>query len=200
MCCYKIMKQKLSEDQLSAFICLYFHLYSCYIKVLYIYSLVKFHTLGFILKKYATIASDICVSSYCVITKLCLTRAHSLYSVLTGICCLEMKHNHRSWLTNNLQTKRTLPVWLFWHFTMIYCSYDCLIDNRCFLLPCGLHLYFLHNLKPTFYEWTVQQKLFVLPNTDCKSLSCTGYEIITKTIIPLETLLLLQWHILWRSL
>jgi hypothetical protein len=29
----------------------------------------------------------------------CLTHAHSLYAGLTGIWCLEMKHDHRSWLT-----------------------------------------------------------------------------------------------------
>jgi hypothetical protein len=33
-----------------------------------------------------------------------------------------------------------------------------------------------------------------------RALSCTDYEVNTKMIIPPETLLQLQWHILWRYL
>jgi hypothetical protein len=68
---YKNMKQNVSEDQLSKFIYLYFNLYSNHIKVyiyIYIYLLVKFHTSGFILKKYATVTTDMHVSSQYVIT------------------------------------------------------------------------------------------------------------------------------------
>jgi hypothetical protein len=82
------------KDQLSEFIYLYFHLHSNYIKV-NIYLLVKFHTFGFILKKYATVATDMYVSSHHMITKVCLTHAYSLYAVLTGVWCLQMKHGHR---------------------------------------------------------------------------------------------------------
>jgi hypothetical protein len=44
----------------------------------------------------------------------------------------------------------------------------CLTDDKHFLLPYGLNLYFLRKFKPTVDEWTVQQKLFGLPNNDCK--------------------------------
>jgi hypothetical protein len=73
----------------------YFHLYSCYIEV-YICFLVKFCTFGFILKTYATIATDMHFSSKYVTTKICLTHTHTLYAVLTGVRCLEMKHDHRT--------------------------------------------------------------------------------------------------------
>jgi hypothetical protein len=94
---YKIMKQKVSEDQLSEFIYeyMYIHLYSHYIKV-YIYFFAKFHTFGFILKRYATATTDMHFSSQYMITKLCLTCARSLYTALTSIWCPEIKHNHRS--------------------------------------------------------------------------------------------------------
>jgi hypothetical protein len=71
-----------------------FCLCSHYSKV-YVYFLVKFCTFGFILKKYATVSTDMHFSSKYVITKVCLTWAHSLYAFLTGIWCLEMKRDHR---------------------------------------------------------------------------------------------------------
>jgi hypothetical protein len=143
MYCYKLWNNKSMKHQLSEFIYLYFHLYSCYIKI-YIYIfffLVKFHTFGFILKKCATVATDMHFSSQYVIRKVCLTHAHSVYGILTGIWYLEMKHDHRSW-QNHLQSKHT-HVWLLQHFTMTLYSSDCLTDNRRFFLPCGLNLYFL---------------------------------------------------------
>jgi hypothetical protein len=51
---------------------------------------------------------------------------------------------------------------------MTYYGSGCLIDNRCYWLPIMLNLYFLHKFKAAVDEWTVQQKLFVLPNIDCK--------------------------------
>jgi hypothetical protein len=160
MCCYKIMRKKSLKDQLSEFIYLCFHLHSYYIKV-YIYFLVKFHTFGFILK-YTTLMTGIQFSLQCMIIKACVTHAHSVYGVLTGVWCLEMKQNRRNWqITSSLNTH----VWLLRHFTMTYYSSDCLIDNR----PCGVNLYFLCKLKAAVDEWTVQQKLFLLPNIDCKS-------------------------------
>jgi hypothetical protein len=63
------------------------------LKLIYIF-LDKVHTFGFILKKYA---NDMHFSSQYMITKACLTHAQSLYSyaVLTGVWCLEMKHDHK---------------------------------------------------------------------------------------------------------
>jgi hypothetical protein len=58
--------------------------------------LVKLHTFGFILKKYATAATDMYFSSQYVNTKACLTNAYLLNAVLTGVWCLEVKHNCRS--------------------------------------------------------------------------------------------------------
>jgi hypothetical protein len=66
------------KDQLSDFTYLYFHFYSHYINV-YIYFLVKFCTFGFILKKPAT---DMHISFQYMITKACLTHAHSVYTIL----------------------------------------------------------------------------------------------------------------------
>jgi hypothetical protein len=90
------MKQKVSERLIiRVLIYLSFHLCSHYIKV-YIYFLVKFRTFGFILIKCVALATDMHFISQCIITKACLTRAHSVYAVLICIWCLEMKHNHRS--------------------------------------------------------------------------------------------------------
>jgi hypothetical protein len=55
------------------------------------YFLVKFHIFVFILKKYATVTTNKHFGSQYVITKVCLTHAHSLYAVLTSVWCLEMK-------------------------------------------------------------------------------------------------------------
>jgi hypothetical protein len=55
-------------------------------------------------------------------------------------------------VTSSLNTH--LYVWLLWHFTMTNYRSGCLIDNRHFLLPCGLHLCFLCKFKPTVDEWT----------------------------------------------
>jgi hypothetical protein len=54
--------------------------------------LVKFHTFGFILEKYATLTH---FSAQYMIIKACLTHAHSLYAVVASLNCLEMKHSHR---------------------------------------------------------------------------------------------------------
>jgi hypothetical protein len=172
----RLWNKKSLKDQLSEFLYQYFHLYSHYINV-YVYFLVKFW-FGFILKKYTTVATNIHFSSQYMIKKVCLTHAHSLCAVLTGVWCLEVKHNCRSWLTKQLQPKYTLSCLII----VTLHSSDCLVDNRHFLLPHGLNLYFLRKFKPTVNEWTVQQKLFVLPDICC-------YEIITKTIIPPERLL-----------
>jgi hypothetical protein len=55
-------------------------------------------------------------------------------------------------------------VWLLWHFTLTYYRPHCITDNRHFLLLRGLNLYYFCKLKVTVDEWTVQQKIFVLPN------------------------------------
>jgi hypothetical protein len=112
--CYNIMKQKVTERPIIEFIYLYFHLYSHCIKV-YIYFSVEFRTFGFILKKYATFATNVHFRSQYMITKECLTHAHSLYAVLTGIWCLEMKHGHRSWLI------KLPPAWTHTHM-FDYCD------------------------------------------------------------------------------
>jgi hypothetical protein len=67
-----------------------------YIKV-YVYFLVKFCTFGFILIKSATVFH---FRSDYVISYVGLSYAESKYVFLTGTCCLEMKHNHNSQLTN----------------------------------------------------------------------------------------------------
>jgi hypothetical protein len=99
VCCYKIWNKKPLKDPLSDFTYLYFHFYSHYIKV-YIHFLVKFHTFGFILKKSAIVTTDFHFCSDYVISYLCLIHAYSIHAALTGIWCLEMKCNDRSWLTN----------------------------------------------------------------------------------------------------
>jgi hypothetical protein len=133
MCRYKIMKQSLwKTNYQSSYTCIFIYI-SVILKSIYFF-LYKFHTFGFILKKYATVVTDMHFSSQYTITKLCLTHAHSLYAVLTGDWCLAIKHDHRSW-QNYLQPKRT--------HTFDYHNSDCLSDNRCFLLLCGLNLYFL---------------------------------------------------------
>jgi hypothetical protein len=50
MCHYKIVKQNVSENQLSEFMYVYFHLYGRYIKV-YVCVLEKLRTFVLILKK-----------------------------------------------------------------------------------------------------------------------------------------------------
>jgi hypothetical protein len=111
------------------------------------------------------------------------TSQKTAFFIVTAVKTSNLTHTH---------------VWLLWHFTMTYHSSDCLIDNRRFLLPCGLNLYFLHKLKATVDEWNVQQKLLFSRSLTEEALCCTDYEIITKIIVPPETLLQLQWHILWR--
>jgi hypothetical protein len=91
---YKIMKQKVSERTIVGVHISIFSLNRYYIKV-YIYSLVKFCTFVSILKKFTTVTINMHFISQYVITKVCLTCAHSVHAVLS-IWCLEMKHNHRS--------------------------------------------------------------------------------------------------------
>jgi hypothetical protein len=73
-----------------------------------VFFLVKFRTVGFILKKYTTVATDMHFSFLYVITKSCLTHAHSVYAILTSVWCLEMKHDHRNWLTKAPPAEHTL--------------------------------------------------------------------------------------------
>jgi hypothetical protein len=58
--------------------------------------LVKFRIFGFIFKKYPTVATDMHFSSQYVIIEARLTHVPSAYAVLTGVWCLEMKHDHRN--------------------------------------------------------------------------------------------------------
>jgi hypothetical protein len=102
MCHSKTMEHKASEIQLSDFTYLYFHFYSHYIKV-YIYFLLEFCTFGFILKKSAT---DFHFCLDYMISCVCLSHSHSIYAVLTCLWYSEIKHAHRSSLTN-LSCKHT---------------------------------------------------------------------------------------------
>jgi hypothetical protein len=65
----------------------YFHLHSHYINVSIFF--IKFRTFDFILKNYATLATDMHFSSQYMISEMCLAHIHSLYAVLTGRWCLE---------------------------------------------------------------------------------------------------------------
>jgi hypothetical protein len=64
------------------------------------YIFVKFGTFGSILKKSATVATDFHFRSDYVITHICVSHADSIYVILTGAWCLEVKHDQNSRLTN----------------------------------------------------------------------------------------------------
>jgi hypothetical protein len=84
----------------SPYMCIFINI-DVTLKFIYIF-LVKFHTFGFILKKYTAVITGMHFISQYVITKVCLTHAHTLYAVLTGIWHLEMKHNHSKWVAKLL--------------------------------------------------------------------------------------------------
>jgi hypothetical protein len=86
MCHYRIMKPKVSERPIiRVHISMYIYIYMAVIlKFIYIFSKILsfwFHSHAFHFEY--------------MINKVCLTHSHSLYTVLPGVWCLEMKH-HRS--------------------------------------------------------------------------------------------------------
>jgi hypothetical protein len=64
---------------------------------------------------------------------------------------------------------------------MAYYGCGCLVDNRSFVLPCVLNLYFASSCLLWMKVLRNKSYLFFQTWTE-KSLSCTDYEIITKTI------------------
>jgi hypothetical protein len=68
---------------------------------------------------------------------------------------------------------------------MTYYSSACLIDKRRFSFASLLQMNELCNKGYLLFQ-----------TSTANALSCTGYEIITETIIPPETFLQLQWLIL----
>jgi hypothetical protein len=105
---------------------LYFHFYSHYTKV-YICRFIKFRTFGFILKKSTTVAIDFHFHSDYMISYACLSHAHSIYTVLTVVWHLEMKHDHSSLLAN-LSAKAHTQLCLLLHR-------GSLTGKQTFLLP-----------------------------------------------------------------
>jgi hypothetical protein len=99
MCHYNIMGQKSSERPIIRLHVPVFY-FSIAITLKFTYFLVKFCTFGFILKKSATVATDVHFHSDYVISHVCLSHAHSIYAFLTNAWCLETKHDHNSLLTN----------------------------------------------------------------------------------------------------
>jgi hypothetical protein len=94
MCHCKIMKQNISERPLSEFIYLHFHFIAIALKFIYIISKISYFWLYS--QKYTIVSTDMHFSFQYMIIKTCLTHAHSVYAVLTGIWCIEMTRDRRS--------------------------------------------------------------------------------------------------------
>jgi hypothetical protein len=73
----------------------FYFFYSHYIKVHKYIFIEKSILLALFLKSTTTVATVMHFSSQYMITKVCLTDAHSPYAVLIGVWCLEMKQDHR---------------------------------------------------------------------------------------------------------
>jgi hypothetical protein len=133
--------------------------------------------------------------------KACLTHAHSLYAGLTGVWCLEAKHEHRSWLTEPPPASAHTDIFDYcdislWPTTALTASF--ITDVSYWHVG-----WFLTSFASSGLLWMTElcNKSYLFFQTSAaKLLSCTDYEIITKTIVLPETLFQLQWHILWRSL
>jgi hypothetical protein len=126
---------------------------------------------------YATVATDMYFSSQYVITKACLTHAHSLLSAwpVSNIQTWSQKLTHKP--TPSLNTHS--HVGLLWHFTMTALTHKCR-----FLLPCWLICTSFASSSLLWMNELCNKNYLFFHTSTTKSLSCTDYEIITKTIIP----------------
>jgi hypothetical protein len=88
---------------------------------------------------------------------------------LTGVRCLELKYH--KWLADKTVYKHTLPAWL-----VATRHGGCLSDKQIFKAS-------MNECNELFFQTLA-----------AKSLSFTDYEILTKTIIPPETLLQPKWQ------
>jgi hypothetical protein len=189
---YNYKTKKSLKDQLSKFIYLHFQLHSHYIKV-YIYFVIKFHTFGFILKN-MSLSPLTCIwvpnmwsqrHVWLSPDRHLVSRNETRSLSLTDKTTTSLNtHSHFDYCDISISPTTTLTASLIRDVSYCHVSWICISFASSRLL-------WMNELCNKSY--------FCFQTSTAKVLSCTDYKIITRMIITLETMLQLQWHILWRS-
>jgi hypothetical protein len=190
----KLWNKKSLKDKLSGFIYLYFHLYSLYIKV-HTYIIVTFHVFGFILKKVPL--TCISIPNMWSQKYVWLRHIHNMqYWPVAGVWKWDtiVETGRQNYLhPKHIHIFDYCDIAL-WPITALAAS--SITDVRdCHL--CWIFTSFTSSRLLWMNELSDKSYLFF--QTSPAVSTCTGCEIISKMMIPLETLSELQWNILWRS-